>query len=29
VIMLRDNDTLDGGDVLAGFRLPLAELLDG
>ena len=29
VIMLRDSDTLDGGDVLPGFRLALAELLDG
>jgi Uma2 family endonuclease len=29
VIMLSDSDTLDGGDVLPGFRLPLAELLDG
>jgi Uma2 family endonuclease len=29
VKMLRDSDTLDGGDVLPGFRLPLAELLDG
>ena len=29
VIMLRDSDTLDGGDVLPGFRLPLAELLGG
>lgn len=26
VIMLRDSDTLDGGDVLPGFRLALAEL---
>jgi hypothetical protein len=29
VIMLGDSDTLDGGDVLPGFRLALAELLDG
>jgi len=27
-IVLRDKDTLDGGDVLPGFRLPLRKLFD-
>jgi Uma2 family endonuclease len=27
--LLRDGDELDGGDVLPGFRLPLAELFAG
>jgi Uma2 family endonuclease len=29
VLMLRERDVLEGGDVLPGFRLPLAELFDG
>lgn len=29
VLMLREHDTIDGADVLPGFRLPLAELFDG
>ena len=29
VLMLREHDVLDGGDVLPGFRLPLAELFGG
>ena len=29
VFMLREHDVLDGGDVLPGFRLPLAELFNG
>lgn len=27
VVMIRDGDVLDGGDVLPGFRLPLTDLL--
>jgi Uma2 family endonuclease len=29
VLMLRDDDTLEGGEVLPGFRLALADLLNG
>lgn len=29
VFLLRENDALDGDEVLPGFRAPVAELLDG